>query len=393
MAELSSVLARIPGLGGYLAQDQMNRQSEQGELAQLARAMQIKGQQQQMAGQAQARADDQALQGVVSQAGGDPAKAIQALLAAGTPKSIELASKLKGLVEKPQAGQQIGSGGLLKPDGTIVPPAARPDVSKTPTPSNLGRLIAERDALPEGDPRRAAYDAAIKRDSEGKPENERPYYQPLQTAQGIFRFNARTGKVEKIDVEGKPVVGSASDPALQGGLAAAKAGGKVAGTAQAQAVIDLPKVEQQTNTAVRLLDELVNHPGKKMAVGAASALGLKNLPGSPAASFNNRLKQIEGQQFLAAFETLKGGGQITEIEGQKATQAIARMQASNSIAEFDAAVRDYKEVLQAALARTKARAGGAAPAPAAPAIAEGQTATGPDGQKIVFRNGQWQPTQ
>jgi hypothetical protein len=30
-------------------------------------------------------------------------------------------------------------------------------------------------------------------------------------------------------------------------------------------------------------------------------------------------------------------------------------------------------------------------APAAPQIQEGQTATGPNGQKIIFRGGQWQP--
>lgn len=53
------------------------------------------------------------------------------------------------------------------------------------------------------------------------------YYTPVQTASGIRSFNSRTGKLE--DSSTMPVVGSASDPNLQGQLAAAKAHGAAVG--------------------------------------------------------------------------------------------------------------------------------------------------------------------
>jgi hypothetical protein len=70
-----------------------------------------------------------------------------------------------------------------------------------------------------------------------------------------------------------------------------------------------------------------------------------------------RLDQIRGKQFIEAFQALKGSGAITETEGKKATEAMARMDTSSSEPEFKKAVRDFQEVVRAGLGRTKARAG------------------------------------
>jgi hypothetical protein len=72
------------------------------------------------------------------------------------------------------------------------------------------------------------------------------------------------------------------------------------------------------------------------------------IPGTPQADFESRLGQIQGAAFLQAFESLKGGGAITEIEGQKATQAISRMNAATSEREFKAAANDFLAVVEAA---------------------------------------------
>lgn len=54
-----------------------------------------------------------------------------------------------------------------------------------------------------------------------------PYFQPVQTAQGVFAFNARTGKVEPVaGPGGAPIVGAAADPKLQGDIAGAKESAK-----------------------------------------------------------------------------------------------------------------------------------------------------------------------
>ena len=59
-----------------------------------------------------------------------------------------------------------------------------------------------------------------------------------------------------------------------------------------------------------------------------------------------RFDQIKGASFLEAFESLKGGGQITEKEGAKGTEAINRMSIAQSEKEFIAAARDLQEVIR-----------------------------------------------
>ena len=70
------------------------------------------------------------------------------------------------------------------------------------------------------------------------------------------------------------------------------------------------------------------------------------------------LNQIQGRQFLEAFESLKGGGQITQIEGEKATQAISRMNTAQSEAEFRAAANEFKNIVSNVIRRAQAKAGG-----------------------------------
>lgn len=54
------------------------------------------------------------------------------------------------------------------------------------------------------------------------------------------------------------------------------------------------------------------------------------------------LNKIKGGVFLAAFETLKGGGQITELEGQKAEQAQARLLETQSPEAFRDALAELR---------------------------------------------------
>ena len=61
---------------------------------------------------------------------------------------------------------------------------------------------------------------------------------------------------------------------------------------------------------------------------------------------------------MEAYKTLKGGGQITEIEGKKATAAMTRMDTSQSEAEFVKAAREFQEIIRGAVARVGAQAAG-----------------------------------
>lgn len=97
------------------------------------------------------------------------------------------------------------------------------------------------------------------------------------------------------------------------------------------------------------------HPGFKAAVGALSLF--PTMPGSKAADFEARLDEIKGGAFLEAYNTLRGGGSITEVEGQKATQAITRMSTAQSEKEFIDAARDFQAVIRTGVKRSKEKLG------------------------------------
>jgi hypothetical protein len=89
----------------------------------------------------------------------------------------------------------------------------------------------------------------------------------------------------------------------------------------------------------------------------------QRVPGTPAYDFDVALKQASGQVFLNAYEQLKGGGTITETEGKKAEQSIARMDAAQSEEAFLDALDDLELVIRRGLETAKRRAGQAAPEP------------------------------
>ena len=184
--------------------------------------------------------------------------------------------------------------------------------------------------------------------------SSQPYFQPVQTAQGVMAFNARTGRVEPVvGSSGQPIIGAQYDPVLQGSLAGSKTGATTEAKLRTEARLDAPKAIAQGEETIRLVDDLLKAPGMKQAVGASRMLGIQKIPGTSAKDFDVRLDQLKGQQFLQAFESLKGGGAITEIEGKKATDAIARMDAASSEAEFIKAAREFQSVIRQGVARAK----------------------------------------
>ena len=204
--------------------------------------------------------------------------------------------------------------------------------------------------------------------AEGPPKtaSQTPYFQFLPTANGYAVGDARTGKMSVPD--GAPVR-STDDPALQGRIEGAKVSGKNYGDAESTANIELPKVISQAENNIRLIEELKSHPGFKTAVGKSSIFQLQKVPGTSAYDFMNRLDQIKGASFLQAFESMKGGGAISEVEGIKATQALNRMNNATSEDEFIAAADDLKGVMQSGVQRMQQKAGPSKQnQPAAPSI-------------------------
>jgi len=160
----------------------------------------------------------------------------------------------------------------------------------------------------------------------------------------VIPVGQRTGR------QGTPLM-KGIPPAQQPAAVAETVIAKEEAKQQIQAEFDLPKVQAEASDSIRLVDELIKHPGLEYAVGKSSVLPV--IPGTPSADFVVRLEQIQGKQFLSAFQALKGAGQITEIEGQKATQAVARMQRKQSESEFIKGAMEFKQILMKGLARAR----------------------------------------
>ena len=97
---------------------------------------------------------------------------------------------------------------------------------------------------------------------------------------------------------------------------------------------------------ISVIDKALTHPGRETSTGLSGTLDPRNyVAGTDAADFRSVLDQLGGSAFLQAFESLKGGGQITEVEGKKATDAIARLQRSQSDKEFKASLKELRGVM------------------------------------------------
>ena len=99
----------------------------------------------------------------------------------------------------------------------------------------------------------------------------------------------------------------------------------------------------------------MNHKGLDAGTGLSSKLPA--IPGTDRYAFDVANKQAHGQVFLQAYEALKGGGVITEIEGLKGEQALARMNSAQSKEDYELALKDYKEVVENGLAAARRKAG------------------------------------
>lgn len=97
------------------------------------------------------------------------------------------------------------------------------------------------------------------------------------------------------------------------------------------------------------IDGVLSDPAFNRSTGLLSFM--QGIPGTESRRFGARMDQLQGQAFLQAFESLKGAGQITEIEGQKATQAIGRLDSSQRPEDLRAALEELKGILELGMQR------------------------------------------
>jgi hypothetical protein len=128
------------------------------------------------------------------------------------------------------------------------------------------------------------------------------------------------------------------------------------GTETGSAQAALPDAEATAKTTLEQIDSILLDPQLNSSVGPLDGK-LMNISGG-AHRFQSKMDQIKGQAFLQAFQSLKGGGAITEVEGQKATQAIARLNEAQNEGDFKSALGELKMITERALTKARTKASG-----------------------------------
>jgi hypothetical protein len=212
------VLSQVPGLAGYMEAQEFDQQRQGGQLAQAAMLQGILSRQ-------QAQQEEQELKGVLSQTGGDPAKAIQALVSTGNPRGLELAAKLKSMIPPPPQDRVVAPGSsIVGPNGEVKFTApTKPD--KPPTPPAIIQMTEMYASLPEGDPRKEILKKAIDAQTFGREDAIRltaalrPAPQPVAPTVVEIADPQNPGKSIKIDAKTGVKIGDAPPrPAVEKAL-------------------------------------------------------------------------------------------------------------------------------------------------------------------------------
>lgn len=126
--------------------------------------------------------------------------------------------------------------------------------------------------------------------------------------------------------------------------------------AQTKAQIGLQKGELQYEKNMSLVENVLKHPGLDESFGKLGVIPA--IPGSDKANFRAQLEQLQNTVFITNREALKGGGAITDFEGNKAEQAEIRAAKAQSAEEFRKAMKDYKKWVDKGFANMKKAAKG-----------------------------------
>lgn len=214
-----------------MQQGQMRAQAQQGQLQQL----QLGQAQEDMQRKAQLRDLLPQIMG-----SGDPQSMLQKLMQTGNPDAIAMAGQLAPVMNAMQRDNNItyeDFGGYKQGRDARGQLVGQP-IQKTAMPKDKAQWSEPfdmRGVMVQKNNDTGEIKTSVTREPRinisGGGGN--PYFTPVQTAQGVMAFNARTGRVEPVSINGSPIVGSSSDPKLQGQIATSKTEGKDIGEQRA----------------------------------------------------------------------------------------------------------------------------------------------------------------
>ena len=125
---------------------------------------------------------------------------------------------------------------------------------------------------------------------------------------------------------------------------------------RSEGLANLPIDIETSKQALDVLDLALSddyRAGLNKFVGPLDAY-LPNISGA-AKRFRAVHDQIKGKTFMEAYKTLKGGGQITEVEGIKATKAQARLDNAQNEEDYIEALRELRGIIQKQYMRSQSK--------------------------------------
>jgi hypothetical protein len=143
--------------------------------------------------------------------------------------------------------------------------------------------------------------------------------------------------------------------------------GTAVGKSQGEAQQTLPAAQRAAETMLSTINRLKTHPGIDLGTGAATYV--PNRRGSAAYDFTALNDQAKAKTFMEAREALKGAGQVTDFEGKRGEDAIARLDTAQSKEEYLLALKELESLVSDSLkdlgrkAGVRDRSGGNAGAP------------------------------
>jgi hypothetical protein len=198
---------------------------------------------------------------------------------------------------------------------------------------------------------------------------ERP---ELPAAVQTFEAFAKLANIQP----GTPEYEQAAEEAMSGGGQTINVGGDIFGKGAARGgevfkvdpetgeivsvAIEGGDLETQRTNAIAAANLMLNNLNAILEdEGAPSRYGMSSvggrippLPGTPGARAQARINQLGGQVFISAYEALKGGGPITNMETEKAERAITILLDQDiGWADAQAALKDLADVVTAQKSR------------------------------------------
>jgi hypothetical protein len=135
-----------------------------------------------------------------------------------------------------------------------------------------------------------------------------------------------------------------TDPSAPDGFRVVQPPGSQAATEASAAEAAKQSAADTAQDSINLIDSIITDPN----LGSITGMFQGRLPAMTQAGTDLEVKveQLQGQAFLQAFESLKGGGAITEAEGKAATAATARLNRRQSDTAYVQALNELKTILE-----------------------------------------------